>query len=156
MKSEKQVLLIEDNPNYRDLILDLFRKIQPTLLLSAAKDGLEAIDILSGKCIRKEPFCPDLILLDLHLPKKTGFEVLSIIRSDPRLRSIPVVILTSSTSESDIQKSYNLFANCYLAKPIDLASFEEIIQSIYRFWLKETKLPQLNKTSTFSPLEAFP
>lgn len=138
MQTEKWILLVEDNASYRGLILALFQRILPNTRLLIAKDGAEAVDILQAPGAFPSSSPPDLVLLDLNLPKKSGLEVLTIIKSDPRLRSIPVIILSSSTREQDVQQSYALSANCYLNKPQDLAGFEEMIRAIDRFWHKSS------------------
>ena len=104
-------------------------------------DGEEALAYLQGKGKYAHHVRPDLILLDLNLPKKDGRELLAEIKEDPDLRRIPVVILTSSKAEEDVMKSYNLHANCYITKPVDLDQFLTVVKSIEAFWLSVVKLP---------------
>jgi chemotaxis family two-component system response regulator Rcp1 len=110
--------------------------------LTVAADGVEALDLLRRTGKYTHATRPDLILLDLNLPKKDGRQVLAEIKADPALRLIPVVILTSSKAEEDIAKSYSLYANCYVTKPVDLEQFVKVVKSIEDFWLTIVKLPQ--------------
>ena len=110
--------------------------------MTVAADGVEALDLLRRTGKYTHATRPDLILLDLNLPKKDGRQVLAEIKADPDLRLIPVVILTSSKAEEDIAKSYSLYANCYVTKPVDLEQFVKVVQSIEDFWLTIVKLPQ--------------
>jgi CheY-like chemotaxis protein len=130
------ILLVEDNPGDVRLTQEALKDGQVLKNLYVAKDGVEAIELLSGE------FRPDIILLDLNLPKKGGREVLAEIKSDPNLKRIPVVILTSSQAEEDILSSYDLHANSYITKPVDLDQFVRVIQSIENFWLSIVKLPR--------------
>jgi len=136
-----EILLVEDNPGDVRLTEEALKEGKVLNNLHVARDGEEAIAYLhkEGKFI-DEPR-PDLILLDLNLPKKDGKEVLKEIKSDERFMRIPVVILTISKSEEDILKSYNLHANCYVTKPIDLVQFVNVVKSIEDFWLTVVKLP---------------
>jgi CheY-like chemotaxis protein len=109
--------------------------------LHLAGDGVQALSFLRKKGSHGGAPRPDLILLDLNLPKKDGREVLAEIKEDPRLCSIPVVVLTTSESEQDVQRSYQLHANCYIAKPVGLENFIRVIQSIEGFWLETVRLP---------------
>jgi chemotaxis family two-component system response regulator Rcp1 len=109
--------------------------------LHVASDGAEAMDFLGRKGQHAHASRPDLILLDLNLPKKDGRQVLEEIKESPTLKSIPVVILTTSASEGDILRSYNLHANCYITKPVDLNGFLTVVKSIDNFWLSVVKLP---------------
>ncbi len=135
---EIEILLVEDNPGDVELIREALSEGKLRNQLHVAWDGVEALDFLRhGNGHR----CPDLILLDLNLPKKNGKEVLEEIKSDPNLRTIPVVILTSSKEEEDIVRTYHLHANCYITKPVDFKSFLEVVRSIENFWLHIVKLP---------------
>jgi CheY-like chemotaxis protein len=136
-----EILLVEDNPADVRLTQEAFRegKIHNTLVV--ARDGVEAIDFLFRRGKYADAVRPGLILLDLNLPRKDGREVLAEIKADPDLRRIPVVVLTTSRAEMDIVKSYNLHANCYMVKPVDLDQFIGIIQSIENFWLTAVMLP---------------
>jgi len=109
--------------------------------LHVASDGVEALRFLRREDQYGHAQCPDLILLDLNLPKKSGREVLQEIKTDPKLKFIPVVVLTSSKAEEDIVKSYDLHANCYVTKPVDLEQFMHVVRSIEDFWLTVVKLP---------------
>jgi two-component system, chemotaxis family, response regulator Rcp1 len=136
-----EILLVEDNPADVRLTEEAFRegKIHNTLVV--ARDGVEAMDFLYRRGKYADAVRPDLILLDLNLPRKDGREVLAEIKADPDLRRIPVVVLTTSRAEMDIVRSYNLHANCYVVKPVDLDQFIGIIQSIESFWLTAVMLP---------------
>jgi CheY-like chemotaxis protein len=135
------VLLVEDNPGDADLIKETLEMGKVHLQTSAVTDGTEALAYLR----RQPPFAgaepPDLILLDLNLPRMSGRELLAEIKHDPVLRVIPVVILTSSDAEQDIVKSYQLGANCYVTKPVGLEAFQSIVRSVEHFWLTVVKLP---------------
>lgn len=136
-----EILLVEDSPSDIDLTREALEDTKVHNNLSVVTDGVEALAFL-----RKEgPFAdaphPDLILLDLNLPKKGGREVLAEIKSDEILRRIPVVVLTTSEAEQDILESYNLHANCYVRKPVDLDAFIQVVRSIDNFWLAIVKLP---------------
>ncbi len=137
------ILLIEDNPGDVRLAQEAFKEGNIHVNLDVAMDGIEALDFLRKKTPFSNVSTPDLILLDLNLPKKDGREVLSEIKSDPQLRSIPVLILTTSNAEQDILNSYNLHVNCYLNKPVDFDQFFGIIQKIEEFWLKTAILPSM-------------
>lgn len=135
------VLLVEDNPGDVRLTREALKDAKLVVNLHVAKDGLEAMAILrnEGKYASKPR--PDLILLDLNLPKKDGREVLADIKNDRDLKRIPVVIVTTSKAEEDIVKSYDLHANCYVTKPLDLDQFVTVVHSIEQFWLTIVKLP---------------
>jgi len=135
------ILLVEDNPGDVRLIQEVFEDGKIFNNLDITRDGEEAIDYLHQKGIYKNTPRPDLILLDLNLPKKNGTEVLSEIKSDDRLMRIPVIILTASKAEEDIARAYNHHANCYLTKPIDLNQFINVVQQIKTFWLSIVQLP---------------
>ncbi len=136
-----EILLVEDNPGDADLARVALKKSKIHNSLNVVDDGELAMAYLH----HQEPFTnatrPDLILLDLNLPKKDGREVLGEIKADPDLRRIPVVILTTSRAEEDVLKSYNLHANCYITKPIDLSQFMRVVKSIEDFWLSIVVLP---------------
>lgn len=137
------ILLIEDNPGDVRLAQEAFREGNLHVQLEVVMDGLEAIKFLRKKAPYEEKITPDLILLDLNLPKKDGREVLSEIKEDTVLRRIPVVILTTSSAEQDILNSYNLHVNCYINKPVDFDRFFDIIQKIEDFWLRTAILPSM-------------
>ena len=136
-----EILLVEDNPGDVRLIVEALRDGKVQNKLHIAKDGMEATAFLHREGEYADALYPDLILLDLNLPKKSGPEVLAEIKEDPALKHIPVVILTSSQEEEDIVKTYNLHANCYVTKPIDLEQFIMVVKSISDFWLTIVKLP---------------
>src|SRR5690242_10715706 len=135
------ILLVEDNPGDVRLTKEAFRDAKVRNLLSVVPDGVAAIEFLRRQGQYANATRPDVILLDLNLPRKDGREVLSEIKADPELRRIPVVILTTSEAEDDILKAYNLSANCYITKPVDLDQFLLVIRSIEDFWLTFVKLP---------------
>ncbi len=130
------ILLVEDNPGDVELVREALTEAKVKNELRVAVDGVEALEMLKSS----DP-CPDLVLLDLNLPRKNGREVLEDIKSDPRLSIIPVVVLTSSREEEDIIRSYRLHANCYITKPVDLEQFLNVVKSIENFWLAIVKLP---------------
>jgi CheY-like chemotaxis protein len=137
-----EILLVEDNAGDYRLTQEALREGKVYNNLHWAKDGVEALDFLRRRGAYGNAPRPDLILLDLNLPKKDGREVLSEIKTDAGLRTIPVVILTTSQAEEDIVKSYHLHANCYVTKPVDLEKFIVVVQSIDRFWLTIATLPK--------------
>jgi two-component system, chemotaxis family, response regulator Rcp1 len=137
-----QVLLVEDSPGDVRLTREAFREANEHIELHVAADGVEAMAFLRRQGPHAHSPRPDLILLDLNLPKMDGREVLLHIKEDADLKTIPTVILTTSDAEVDIVKSYQLQANCYLTKPVQLDSFESLVKSINDFWLTKAKLPQ--------------
>jgi chemotaxis family two-component system response regulator Rcp1 len=136
-----EILLVEDNPGDVLLIQEALRDSKVHNALHVAQDGEEAMAFLLRQGDHIEAPRPDLILLDLNLPKKDGYEVLSEIKNDEKLKDIPVVILTTSQREEDILKSYRLSANCFITKPVDLNQFFKVIQSVEDFWFSIVKLP---------------
>ena len=137
-----EILLVEDNPGDHRLTKEALHEGKVYNNLHWVKDGVEAIDFLKQRGKYEKAPRPDIILLDLNLPKKDGREVLSEIKGDRDLRSIPVVILTTSKAEEDVLRSYDLHANCYVTKPVDLDKFIVVVQSIDRFWLTIATLPK--------------
>jgi CheY-like chemotaxis protein len=135
------ILLVEDNPGDIDLTREALRDAKVHIQLHVAMDGVEAIDFLRRRGSHVTAPRPDLVLLDLNLPRKDGREVLAEIKGDPELRTIPVVVLSSSEAERDILRSYELHANCYVTKPVDLDRLIEIVNSIEEFWMTIVKLP---------------
>ena len=135
-----EILLVEDNPGDVRLTAEALRDARVRNRLSVAKDGVDALAFLRQEGEHGQAPRPDLILLDLNLPKKGGREVLQEIKQDERLKHIPVVILTTSQAERDIVQSYHLRANAYVTKPVDLEQFLKVIQSIEHFWLEIVKL----------------
>ncbi|MFZ0847167.1 MAG: response regulator [Pseudolabrys sp.] len=137
-----EVLLVEDSTGDVRLTQEAFLEENPTVHINVAVDGVEAVAFLQRQGKHADAPRPDLILLDLNLPKMDGREVLALIKEDDSLKLIPTVILTTSDAEADIVKSYQLQANCYLTKPVQLEDFEVLVKSINDFWLKQVKLPQ--------------
>lgn len=137
-----EVLLVEDSPGDVRLTQEAFREANRSVHLHVAFDGVEAMAFLRREGVHGAAPRPDLILLDLNLPKMDGREVLAHIKEDDSLKTIPTVILTTSEAEADIVKSYELRANCYLSKPVHLDAFEGIVKSINDFWLTKVKLPR--------------
>jgi CheY-like chemotaxis protein len=135
------ILLVEDNPGDVRLIVEGLRERTVRHNLHVVHDGVEALEFLRRKGHFVDAVRPDLILLDLNLPRMDGREVLGEVKSDPDLKTIPVVVLTTSRAEQDILQSYQLHANCYVTKPVDLEEFLEVIRSIEEFWLTTVTLP---------------
>jgi two-component system, chemotaxis family, response regulator Rcp1 len=140
-----EVLLVEDSPGDVRLTQEAFEATNMAVNLNVAVDGVEAMAYLRHEKSYENSRRPDLILLDLNMPRMDGREVLALIKKDDNLKTIPIVILTTSESEGDIVKSYQLHANCYLCKPVQLSAFENLVKSINDFWLTKAKLPQLQK-----------
>jgi chemotaxis family two-component system response regulator Rcp1 len=136
-----EILLVEDNPGDARLAKEALKESKLLNNLSIAEDGVEAMNFLYKKGKFSNSPRPDLIILDLNLPKKDGREVLEEIKTNNDLKRIPVVILTISKAEEDILKTYNLHANCFISKPIDLDQFIKVVKSIEDFWLTIVKLP---------------
>ena len=137
-----EVLLVEDSAGDVRLTREAFKDAKAHINLHVAADGCEAMEFLGREGKHHNATRPDLILLDLNLPKKDGRQVLAEIKESPTLKSIPVVILTTSASEEDILRSYRLHANCYITKPVDLDGFLKVVKSIDGFWLSVVKLPR--------------
>lgn len=135
------ILLVEDNPGDVRLTVEALREGKVHNHLSVARDGVEALAFLRRQGEFADAPRPDVILLDLNLPKKDGREVLAEIKADERLRRIPVVVLTTSKAEEDILRSYALHANCYVTKPVDLEQFITVVRSIEDFWFSIVRLP---------------
>ena len=131
-----RILLVEDNPADADLTRENLEEARILTELHVVGDGVEALAFLNREGRFSAAPRPDLILLDLNLPKKHGREVLKAIKSDDRLRTIPVIVLTSSKAEPDILEAYDLHANSYICKPVDLAGFVEVVGAIESFWLR--------------------
>lgn len=136
-----EILLVEDSPGDVDLTLEALEDAKMRNNVSVARDGQEALDFLRGEDGFEDTPRPDLILLDLNLPKKDGREVLRIVKDDPDLKSIPVVVLTTSGDEKDVLESYEHRANAYIVKPMDFDQFFKAIQALEDFWLTVVKLP---------------
>ena len=137
-----EVLLVEDSPGDVRLTQEAFREANPAIRLHVACDGVEAMEFLRREGPHALAPRPDFILLDLNLPRMDGREVLACIKMDETLKTIPTIVLTTSDAEADILRSYELQANCYLSKPVQLDDFEGVVKSINDFWLTKAKLPQ--------------
>ena len=138
----KEVLLVEDSPGDVRLTREAFNAGDVSVHLHVAIDGVEAMAFLNRAGAYVNAPRPDVILLDLNLPKMDGREVLARIKTDEKLRMIPTVILTTSDAETDVSNSYRLQANCYVTKPVQLEEFEALMKNITDFWLRKVKLPQ--------------
>jgi two-component system response regulator len=136
MKSEKTILLVEDNPDDAELALRAFRKVDMPGGVTIARDGADAIDYMMETAVM-----PRLILLDLQLPKVHGLDVLKCLRANSRTQRVPIVVLTSSNEESDIQASYDLGANSFVRKPVDYAQFVETARALKTYWLEINESP---------------
>lgn len=139
------ILLVEDNPGDIRLTQEAFKEGEVLKTLHVVKDGVEALNFLRKKGEYADVPTPDIILLDLNLPRKDGREVLAEVKSDDLLRFIPVIVLTTSDSDQDITKAYSLYANCFITKPVDLEQFIFIIRQIEIFWFQVIKLPNVQK-----------
>lgn len=137
-----EVLLVEDNPGDVRLTKEALKEGQIPSRLSVVHDGDAAVAFLRREDRHAEAPRPDIILLDFNLPKRDGGEVLEVIKADPSLRSIPVVVLTTSQATRDIRRAYDLHANCYITKPLDLDRFMAVVRSIEDFWLTVVRLPE--------------
>ncbi|KPJ55468.1 MAG: response regulator [Planctomycetes bacterium DG_58] len=137
-----EILLVEDNPGDVRLTLEALKEHKILNRLHVAVDGVQAISFLRKEGLFAGAPRPDLILLDLNLPRKDGREVLAEIKADPGLKRIPVVILTTSRAEEDISRTYDLHANCYVTKPVELDQFIKVVKTIENFWLELVKLPR--------------
>jgi len=136
-----EILLVEDNPGDVRLTKEAIKEAKIINNLNVVEDGVEALAYLRKKEKFKDATRPDLILLDLNLPKKNGREVLAEIKQDVKLKQIPVVILTVSKAEEDIIKTYELHANCFITKPVDMDQFIKVVKSLKNFWFSIVKLP---------------
>jgi len=137
-----EVLLVEDSPGDVRLTQEAFRDANQSIRLHVAADGVEAMAFLRREGVYVNAPRPDLILLDLNLPKMDGRQVLALIKADPRLKTIPTVVLTTSELEADVATSYDLQVNCYLSKPAQWDAFAQLVKSVIDFWLTKVKLPQ--------------
>ena len=135
------ILLVEDDPDDVELTMEALKESKMRNRIAAVEDGVEALAFLRRQGIYAQESRPDLILLDLNLPKKDGREVLKEIKEDNSLKHIPVVVMTTSEDEEDVLKSYELHANCYITKPVDFDQFLRVVRSIEDFWLTVVKLP---------------
>ncbi|HKN74407.1 MAG TPA: response regulator [Candidatus Acidoferrum sp.] len=137
-----EVLLVEDSPGDVRLTQEAFHEVNQLVYLHVVNDGVEAMAFLKREGKLRHAPRPDMILLDLNLPRLDGRQVLARIKEDENLKTIPTVILTTSEDQMDILKSYELLANCYLTKPVELDQFEKLVKSINEFWLTMVKLPR--------------
>jgi two-component system, chemotaxis family, response regulator Rcp1 len=137
-----EVLLVEDNPGDVRLTQEALKDGRVLVNLTVANDGVEALEILGRKGLYEGKARPDIILLDLNLPRKNGREVLEEIKADEDLKRIPVIVMTTSKAEQDIYRAYHLNANCYVTKPVDLDEFLNVVRSIEDFWLTIVTLPK--------------
>lgn len=142
-----QILLVEDNPGDARLIVEALKEGKISNELAIVEDGVEALAYLRKQGQYSSAPRPDLILLDLNLPRKDGREVLAELKQIPQLKCIPVVVLTTSQAEDDVLKTYDLHANCYIVKPLDLGQFMKIVQAIEDFWFNIVKLPDQESIS---------
>lgn len=137
-----EILLVEDNPGDVRLTREALKEGKVHNNLYVTPDGVDALAFLRRELPYEDAVRPDVILLDLNLPRKNGREVLAEIKADPELKRIPVVILTTSQAEQDIVDTYNLHANCYITKPVDLEQFITVVRSVEEFWFSIVKLPK--------------
>jgi len=142
-----EILLVEDNAGDARLTLEAFKEAKVINHLTVVNDGVKALAYLRREAPYADAVAPDLILLDLNLPKMDGREVLAAIKGDEHLMKIPVVVLTTSASQDDIARAYGSHANCYITKPVDLDQFLRVVHSIESFWLSLVKLPPSNGRS---------
>lgn len=136
-----EILLVEDNEGDIRLTIEAFKEAKIRNSIRVVRDGEEAIAYLRKQGVYENAPAPDIILLDINLPKIDGKEVLSIMKNDPLLKTIPVIMLTTSSADSDVQDAYANHANCYVVKPVDLNKFMEVIRSIEEYWVSIVKLP---------------
>jgi CheY-like chemotaxis protein len=136
-----EILLIEDSPSDTELTVEALKEAKVRNSLSVVEDGVQAIEFLRHQGVYADAPRPDLILLDLNLPRKDGREVLAEIKSDPDLKMIPVIVLTTSRADQDILRAYELNANCYITKPVDFDKFLKVVHSIEAYWLLIVTLP---------------
>lgn len=139
-----RVLLVEDNPGDVRLLEEAFRELEANIQIQVAKDGAEALDIIFDDPQRRAGWHPEIILLDLNLPKVNGHDVLARIKNNPEKRQIPVIVLTSSRADSDVRRAYESHANAYLKKPSTLDGLISAAQQIKGFWLETATLPRIN------------
>ncbi len=137
-----EILMVEDNPGDVLLTREAMKAAKLGNRLTVVGDGVEAMAYLRGEGRFAESIRPDLILLDLNLPRMDGREVLAELKTDPALKSIPVVVLTTSNAEQDVERAYNLHANCYITKPVDFEQFMKVVQQIDDFWVNVVTLPR--------------
>lgn len=144
MEDSIKILLVEDNPADIRLIKEVFKDTDSNIEIFVVKDGVDVMDFLNQKSRFQDVPKPDIILLDLNLPRKDGREVLREIKENDDFKYIPIVVLTTSSSKEDVIKTYGNHANCYITKPVDFDRFLKVIKSIEDFWLKIIELPKVN------------
>jgi len=149
-----EILLVEDSPSDTDLTIEALKEAKVRNHLSIVDNGMEALEFLRRQGKYQEAPRPDLIMLDLNLPRKDGREVLAEIKSDDSLKTIPVVILTTSRAEQDVLQAYQYHANCYITKPVDFDQFLNVVRSIESFWLMLVTLPTAPKPSKVAPIDS--
>lgn len=137
-----QILMVEDNPDDVDLTREALKDAKVVVDMEVVQDGVEAMAYLRREGPYAQASRPDLILLDLNMPRKDGREVLAEVKADPGLRRIPVVVLTTSQAEEDIVRAYDLHVNCYIAKPVDFDQFIKVVKAIEGFWFSVVTLPR--------------
>jgi chemotaxis family two-component system response regulator Rcp1 len=142
MSEDIQILLVEDSPGDVRLTVEALRGAKVANELHVVGDGEEAIEFLRNQGRYADAPRPDIVLLDLNLPRLDGRDVLADIKGDPDLAKIPIIVLTSSSAEADIQQAYQLHANCYISKPVDFTEFIQAVRSLEGFWLKIVRLPR--------------
>lgn len=142
MKSEPELLLVDDNPADTDLTAEILGKCKKRFHVNVVHDGVQAMSFLRRQGNYTQAPTPDLLVLDLNLPRKDGRHLLAELKSDPKLSKIPVVVFTTSQADCDVMRSYELGANCYLRKPGNLVDFVEVVQAMADFWLGCASLPQ--------------
>jgi CheY-like chemotaxis protein len=147
-----EILLVEDSPSDTELTQEALREAKVRNHLSTVEDGVQAMDFLRRRGEYVGVSKPDLIMLDLNLPRKDGREVLAEIKQDPELKTIPVVVLTTSQAEQDVLHAYHLHANCYIAKPVDFEQFLQAVRSIESFWLMLVTLPPRGRRTAVAPV----
>jgi len=140
--NEIQILLVEDNEGDILLTLEAFKEMKVKNTVTVVKDGVEAIDFLKKRREKIGQAMPDLILLDINMPKLNGIEVLEFIKKDEKFKKIPVVMLTTSSSQSDIEVCYEKYANCFITKPMDFGRFMDVVEQIESFWFSTAQLPR--------------
>ena len=140
--NEIEILLVEDNEGDILLTLEAFKEMKVKNTVTVVKDGVDAIDFLKQRSLAKDNAMPDLILLDINMPKLNGIGVLEFIKKDEKFRRIPVVMLTTSSSQEDIAECYDKYANCFITKPLDFGKFMEVVEQVEAFWFSTAQLPR--------------
>jgi two-component system, chemotaxis family, response regulator Rcp1 len=149
-----EILLVEDSPSDTELTVEALKEAKVRNHLSIVEDGVQALEFLRRQGIYAQAPRPDLIMLDLNLPRKDGREVLAEIKSDDALKTIPVVVLTTSRAEQDVLQAYSHHANCYVTKPVDFEQFLNVVRSIESFWLMLVTLPRATRSASAVPADS--